>query len=107
MSAGSVARTDDRQTSFGCRPGCGACCIAPSISSPMPKMPFGKKAGERCLHLLPDWRCELFGRPERPEVCASLRPSPGMCGANRDEALRILDELEAATAPTQSRRGPV
>ena len=65
----------------------------------MPKMPLGKKAGERCLHLLPDFRCELFGLPERPEVCASLRPTNAMCGANRDEALRYLAELEVATSP--------
>lgn len=25
-----------------CRPGCGACCIAPSITSPIPGMPHGK-----------------------------------------------------------------
>jgi hypothetical protein len=25
-----------------CRPGCGACCIAPSITSPIPGMPDGK-----------------------------------------------------------------
>ncbi len=25
-----------------CRPGCGACCTAPSISSPIPGMPNGK-----------------------------------------------------------------
>ena len=31
--------------SFGCRPGCGACCTAPSISSPIPGMPEGKPAG--------------------------------------------------------------
>ncbi|HNF77692.1 MAG TPA: YkgJ family cysteine cluster protein, partial [Thauera aminoaromatica] len=24
-----------------CRPGCAACCIAPSISSPIPGMPHG------------------------------------------------------------------
>ncbi|MDP3170542.1 MAG: YkgJ family cysteine cluster protein, partial [Polaromonas sp.] len=24
---------------MNCRPGCGACCIAPSISSPIPGMP--------------------------------------------------------------------
>ncbi|NYZ53719.1 YkgJ family cysteine cluster protein, partial [Escherichia coli] len=27
-----------------CRPGCGACCTAPSISSPIPGMPDGKPA---------------------------------------------------------------
>jgi Fe-S-cluster containining protein len=28
-----------------CRAGCGACCIAPSISSPIPGMPDGKLWG--------------------------------------------------------------
>ncbi|MGU7695722.1 YkgJ family cysteine cluster protein, partial [Escherichia coli] len=27
-----------------CRPDCGACCTAPSISSPIPGMPDGKPA---------------------------------------------------------------
>jgi hypothetical protein len=82
-----------------CRPGCGACCIAPSISTPMPRMPHGKPAGVRCAHLLAGERCELFGRAERPAVCASLQPAPEMCGASREHALRWLSALEAATAP--------
>jgi len=80
-----------------CRPGCGACCIAPSISSPIPGMPHGKPAGIPCVQLLPDYRCALFGRPERPAVCASLRPTDEMCGANRIEALAYLTALERAT----------
>jgi len=82
-----------------CRPGCGACCIAPSISSPIPGMPHGKPAGVRCVQLLPDLRCALFGRPERPAVCASLRPEPAMCGSSRNQALDHLAALEAATCP--------
>ncbi|MFC0402948.1 YkgJ family cysteine cluster protein [Paraburkholderia rhizosphaerae] len=49
-----------------CRPGCGACCIAPSISSPIPGMPDGKPAGVRCVQLGDDLRCAIFGKPERP-----------------------------------------
>jgi uncharacterized protein len=60
-------------------------------------MPRGKRAGERCVQLLPDLRCAIFGRPERPAVCASLRPTQEMCGANREEALAFLFRLEAAT----------
>ena len=82
-----------------CRPGCGACCIAPSISSPLPGMPHGKPAGIPCVHLLPDFRCALFGRPERPDVCRSLRPHESMCGAGREDALDILRRLEEATRP--------
>jgi len=51
---------------MNCREGCGACCIAPSISSPLPGMPQGKPAGERCLHLSVEQLCLLFGQPERP-----------------------------------------
>jgi Fe-S-cluster containining protein len=80
-----------------CRAGCGACCIAPSISSPIPGMPHGKPAGVRCIQLDEANRCRLFGRPERPDVCRRLQPEPLMCGASRDEALRILADWEMAT----------
>jgi hypothetical protein len=46
-----------------------------------------------------DFRCALFGKPERPAVCVSLRPTEEMCGANRADAMRRLDLLETATAP--------
>jgi hypothetical protein len=86
-----------------CRPHCGACRIAPSISSPIPGMPHGKPAGIPCVQLLPDYRCALFGRPERPAVCASLRPTEAMCGGDRDYALRYLAALERATQTLESR----
>jgi uncharacterized protein len=84
----------------GCRPGCGACCIAPSITSPIPGMPLGKPAGVRCVQLLPDERCALFGHPERPAFCVGLRPAAEMCGDRREEALLILQRLEIATRPS-------
>ncbi|HEX2642113.1 MAG TPA: YkgJ family cysteine cluster protein, partial [Thermoanaerobaculia bacterium] len=49
-----------------CRAGCGACCIALSISSPIPGMPDGKPAGVRCVQLTADNLCLIFGLPERP-----------------------------------------
>jgi Fe-S-cluster containining protein len=82
---------------LACRAGCGACCIAPSISSPIPGMPHGKPAGVRCVQLDDIGRCRLFGRPERPAVCVRLRPEPAMCGADRPHALAWLAALEAAT----------
>jgi uncharacterized protein len=82
-----------------CRPGCGACCVAPSISSPIPGMPAGKPAGVRCVQLTSDLRCRLFGMPERPAVCRGLRPGPEMCGGTREENLAYLDELERLTTP--------
>jgi Fe-S-cluster containining protein len=84
---------------MNCRVGCGACCIAPSISSPLPGMPDGKPAGVRCIHLTSDNCCVLFGKPERPEVCIKLRPSEEMCGNSAHEALAYLTWLERATTP--------
>lgn len=55
-----------------CRVGCAACCIAISISSPIPGMPEGKPAGVPCPQLTAERRCGLFGRPERPDVCGGL-----------------------------------
>jgi Fe-S-cluster containining protein len=82
-----------------CRPGCGACCIAPSITTPFPGMPHGKRGGERCVHLTADNRCVLFGKPERPQFCIDLRASPEMCGDTDDQAMRILTALEQQTRP--------
>jgi uncharacterized protein len=82
-----------------CRPDCGACCIAPSISSPIPGMPNGKPAGVRCVQLGDDLRCAIFGQPERPACCSGLQPQTEMCGANRDEALAWLTRLETQTQP--------
>ncbi|MEJ7597030.1 MAG: hypothetical protein WKG01_03890 [Kofleriaceae bacterium] len=81
-----------------CRPGCGACCIAPSIS-PTPALPAGKPAGVWCPHLAPDLACRLFGRPERPAVCSSLRPAPEMCGESAADAMATLIRWEHLTAP--------
>ena len=83
-----------------CRPGCGACCIAPSISSPIPGMPQGKPAGVRCIQLDATNRCLIFGRPERPAVCSSLMPSPAMCSDSAEQAEHYLNRLEKETAPT-------
>lgn len=80
-----------------CRPGCGACCIAPSISSPMPGMPGGKPAGVRCAQLDEANLCRLFGDPRRPEVCARFDYDPELCGEHRDEALSRIEALELAT----------
>jgi len=82
VSAGGTAQ---------CRENCGACCIAPSIST------LGKPAGVPCLHLTADLRCALFGRPERPACCGGLQPSLEMCGETREQALAWLSALEQAT----------
>lgn len=87
-----------------CRPSCGACCTAPSINSPIPGMPNGKPAGQRCVQLGDDNRCQIFGQPERPAFCSSLQPSVEMCGSDdlenpRQYAISWLAELEALTKP--------
>ena len=84
---------------MNCRSECGACCIAPSITSPLPGMPQGKPAGVPCVQLLPDMRCAVFGKPERPAFCGGLQPAAEMCGADRNAALLWLTQLDAATAP--------
>jgi Fe-S-cluster containining protein len=82
-----------------CRPGCGACCIAPSITSAIPGMPDGKPAGVRCIQLDADMRCRIFGSLERPAFCGGLQPSREMCGASDAHAMRWLSRLEVATRP--------
>lgn len=80
-----------------CRPGCAACCIAVSISSPIPGMPNGKEAGERCIQLDERNMCRLFGKAGRPDVCSGLKPSLEMCGKSNVEAFAFLENLERET----------
>jgi hypothetical protein len=75
-----------------CRPGCAACCIAPSIST------LAKPAGQPCRHLTADLRCVIFGKSERPACCSGLQPSREMCGDDREQALAYLAALERATS---------
>lgn len=78
---------------MNCRPGCGACCIAPSISS------LNKPAGVLCPNLDEALRCMNFGLPERPACCSGLQPSQEMCGDSREQAIHWLTDLEANTRP--------
>ena len=82
-----------------CRSDCGACCTAPSISSPIPGMPQGKPANTRCGQLSDSNLCMIFGSPLRPKVCSGLQPGAEMCGSTRQQAITYLLELEALTAP--------
>lgn len=79
-------------TTHACRPGCGACCIAPSISS------LNKPAGVPCPHLNADMLCGIFGQTGRPACCSGLQPSDEMCGKDREYAIAWLSELERLTA---------
>ena len=87
---------------LACRPDCGACCIAPSISPSFPALPHGKPAGARCPHLTTATTCALFGSPDRPAVCGGLQPEPDMCGDSAEAALAYLVRLETLTAPRRS-----
>ena len=82
-----------------CRENCGACCIAVSISSTIPGMPDGKPAGVRCIHLMDDYRCALYGDPSRPKVFSDFQAEEEFCGRSREEALEILLALEGCNAP--------
>ena len=59
---------------------------------------MGKPAGVRCAQLDAQNRCMIFGNPERPAVCGSLKPAPEMCGENAQQAMAWLARLEQATA---------
>ena len=86
-------------TKISCRKNCGACCIAPSITSFIPGMPNGKPAGVPCVNLAEDMSCRIFNAPDRPAYCGSLQPTREMCGSCRAEAMKYLEELEKATKP--------
>jgi hypothetical protein len=64
-------------------------------------MAEGKPAGTRCAQLSADNRCLVFGKPERPGFCRSYQPTVEYCGEDREEALRLLAQLEAATGSIQ------
>lgn len=89
-----------KRTIVPCRLGCGACCIAVSISSPLPGMPEGKPAGVPCVNLDPEtFACRIWGTPDYPEVCRDFQPTAEMCLGTREHALAYLNRLEAATRP--------
>jgi Fe-S-cluster containining protein len=80
-----------------CREGCGACCIAPSISSAIPGMPEGKPAGVRCSQLDDSNLCKLFNQADRPAVCLNFSATQDVCGQTNEFALHTLSELENLT----------
>jgi len=78
-----------------CHTRCGACCIAPEISSALPNMPNGKPAGEPCVNLDEDLRCKVYD--DRPAVCRDFGPEPSYCGSSHNQALTLLSQLERDT----------
>lgn len=97
MTAGAIS-VPEQVVIMQCRPGCGACCIAPSISSAIPGMPGGKAAGQRCVQLDERNRCRIFGRPERPRVCDLFAADVELCGDTDQQALALIALLERSTA---------
>ncbi len=82
-----------------CRLGCGACCIAPSINSPIPGMPQGKPAGVVCVNLDREtWQCRIWGTDAYPELCRNFKPCESVCGETREHALELISTLEILTA---------
>lgn len=84
---------------MNCRPNCGACCIAPSISSPIPGMPQGKPAGIPCVQLDENFHCKIFNHPSRPKVCAQFEAVDYVCGNERQDAISTLEDMETETLP--------
>ncbi len=93
------AKPEKVDSSFLCRPGCGACCVIPSISSSIPGMPNGKLAGERCIQLDDQNHCKIFGLPERPAVCLAFQATVDVCGESDAQAYELLLWLEQDTLP--------
>jgi hypothetical protein len=76
-----------------CRAGCGACCIAISIST------LDKPAGVACEHLTLAGLCGLWGKPERPDVCRKFVATEDFCGESREEAMELIAAIERQTKP--------
>lgn len=60
-------------------------------------MEGGKPAGVACIHLDAEYRCGLFGKPERPAVCLAFQAEIETCGATRTQAIEVLSSMEMAT----------
>jgi len=83
-----------------CRVGCGACCIAPSITTSIPGMPEGKPAGVRCIQLDDQNCCKIFGKPERPIVCGAFEATIDVCGESNEQAMALITRMEMLTGST-------
>jgi len=83
-----------------CRIGCGACCIAPTITSPLPNMPDGKPSGVACVNLdTVTLTCRIWGQENYPEFCASYRACEEICGSTKEQALKNIYYLDELTRP--------
>ncbi len=63
-------------------------------------MPQGKPAFVQCIHLDAASRtCNIWMTAEYPDVCRDFTPTPECCGDSREEAIRLLAEMERQTRP--------
>ena len=93
-----MSRSESKNTEImQCRAGCGACCIAPSITSSIPGMPAGKLAGEHCVQLDDTFNCKIFDAPDRPVVCAAFQANIDVCGTSKEQAMVLIARLEMLT----------
>jgi Fe-S-cluster containining protein len=76
---------------------CSACCVEISISSAIPGMPNGKKAGEKCVNLK-DNLCSLFGSITRPLICSSFQANEDICGLTYEESSQKIQWYERMTS---------
>ncbi|MGE5172802.1 MAG: Fe-S-cluster oxidoreductase [Betaproteobacteria bacterium] len=60
-------------------------------------MPRGKPAGVKCAQLTKENRCAIYEQADRPDICDSYQATEELCGPSRDDALRLLTELERIT----------
>ena len=83
-----------------CRSNCGACCIAPTITSKLPNMPNGKPSGTYCINLeLTTLQCKIWGSGAYPKFCKDYQPCEEICGSSRQEALANIYYLDEITSP--------
>ncbi len=92
-----------RLSKVDCRPGCGACCVVPSISSEILGMHSGKGAFTPCVHLdLLTRTCDIWMTSDYPAVCRNFTPGAHYCGKSKDAAFYLLTEVEQLLAPESS-----
>ena len=83
-----------------CRENCGACCIAPTITSELPNMPEGKPSGVYCANLDKETlKCTIWGKDNYPKFCGAYQACEEICGQSREEALSNIFHLDEITQP--------
>lgn len=83
-----------------CRKGCAACCIYTTITSPLPGMPEGKPRGVPCINLdMNTLMCRIWNTDIYPEFCKKFVAQADCCGNSREEANRLIEEMDKATTP--------